>query len=283
MILTIEKIKKTFVSGRKSIPAVDDISFSLRRGEFLCLVGPSGCGKSTLLNLIAGLEKATGGQITLDGKAIREPGVDRTVIFQESALFPWLSVISNVEFGMKMAGLPKEARREKALQYLQMVNLLDFRDAWVHELSGGMKQRVALARALSLDSELLLMDEPFAALDNQTRQMLQAELLEIWQETRKTILFVTHSVEEAVLLADRIIVMTPGPGKIKREFIMNAARPRLRHSPELARTIAAIAMALGSEVDDIAFQDQVGGSPTQADPVLSGVDRHLADIVQSWG
>ena len=282
-MLTIDKIKKTFVSGPKSIPAVDDISFSLRRGEFLCLVGPSGCGKSTLLNLIAGLEKPTGGQINLDGKAIREPGVDRTVIFQESALFPWLSVIDNVEFGMKMAGLPKKARREKALHYLQMVNLHEYRDAWIHELSGGMKQRVALARALSLDSELLLMDEPFAALDSQTRHMLQAELLRIWQQTHKTILFITHSVEEAVLLADRIIVMTPGPGKIKREFIINAARPRLSQSPELAKTIAAIAMALGSEVDDIAIQDQDGVSPNQANSVLPGADRHLADIVQSWG
>lgn len=283
LILTIENVKKVFVSGRKKVQAIDELSISLERGEFLCVVGPSGCGKSTLLNMVAGLEKSSAGRIMMNGREIREAGTDRTVMFQDSALFPWLRVIDNVEFGMMMAGVHKKARREKALKYLQMVHLLNFTDSWIHELSGGMRQRVALARALTLDSELLLMDEPFAALDSQTRRMLQEELLQIWRETGKTILFVTHSVEEAVLLADRVAIMTAGPGRLKKEFRIDETRPRDLKSPALSRLVAGIAEELKSEVDDIVRQGEEGIGSFKKDPVLSDAGSDLGNALQDRG
>jgi len=273
--LIIENVSKKFITKSNKTHTLDRVSLELNNGEFVCILGPSGCGKSTLLNIIAGLEKACDGKILLNGRHIKEAGPDRAVMFQEAALFPWLKVMDNVEFGMKMAGIPKEIRREKALKYLKMVHLTKFRDSYVHELSGGMKQRVALARALTLDSEVLLMDEPFAALDSQTKNILQLELQQIWWETRKTIVFVTHNVEEAVLLADRVIVMSANPGRIKKEFRIQLARPRQLESVDLAYMIGDIMKELKEEVEKVAKAEYDSDWNYEKDTVLPYSDNNM--------
>ena len=217
-------LSKTFKNAAE--PALSDINLEIEDGEFICIVGPSGCGKSTLLNLIAGLETPTSGSIILDDKEVKDPGADRVVMFQEPALYPWLNVIDNVKFGMKLAGVPKGEQGKRAEKYLKMVHLWDFREYAVHELSGGMKQRTALARALTMDSRIMLMDEPFSALDKQTINKLRAELEAIWEETRRTIIYVTHSVEEALYFADRIIILADRPGVVKSVVKINLPRPR---------------------------------------------------------
>lgn len=227
MNLSLKNVNKTYKSESGVIEVLRDVNLEVRSGEFICVVGLSGCGKSTLVNIIAGLEKVTKGKVECNIKEINYPGPDRAVIFQDTALFPWLKVIDNIELGMKFVGIPKSERRKKAIYYLEMVHLIEFQNYYIHQLSGGMKQRVALARALSLESKLLLMDEPFAALDIQTRDILHYELLKIWNDTKKTIVFITHSIEEAVLLADRIIVMSPIPSVIKKEFYIKMERPRI--------------------------------------------------------
>ncbi|WP_216912004.1 ABC transporter ATP-binding protein [Nocardia noduli] len=195
--------------------ALDDISLELREGEFLVLVGPSGSGKSTLLDLLGGLSKPSSGQILLDGAPITGPGLDRGIVFQQYALLPWRTARTNIEFGLEAKGLRRKARRELANEYLELVGLTGFGDRYPHELSGGMKQRVAIARSLAFDPEVLLMDEPFAALDAQTRESLQDELLRIWRATGKTILFITHGIDEAVYLGQRVAVLTSRPGRVK--------------------------------------------------------------------
>ena len=225
-LLSLSNVSKRFVTSRHNTTAVQDISLDVTAGEFVVVVGPSGCGKSTLLNIVAGLDSADGGEALFDGRPIRGAGAERVVVFQDAALYPWLNVRANVEFGLKMKGVPGKERRLLVDRYLDLVNLRKFERAYVHELSGGMKQRVQLARALAVEPRMLLMDEPFAALDAQTRDVLQAELQEIWLRTGATILFVTHNVREAALLADRVIVMTPGPGRIKAEISVPLQRPR---------------------------------------------------------
>lgn len=230
MALVIQGLNKHYENSEKA--TLNEIDLEVEKGEFVCIVGASGCGKSTLLNLIAGLEKPTGGKILLDGKEVIGPGADRTVMFQEHGLFPWLSVIENVKFGMKLSGIPKDIQEEKAMHYLEMVHLQDYRDYAVHQISGGMRQRTALARALTMDSKVLLMDEPFSALDKQTSNRLREELQRIWMETKKTILFITHSVEEAVYLGDRVIALAPDTGRIASIIEIDIARPRHVYSPE---------------------------------------------------
>ena len=252
MGLSIEGVYKTYKNNDKELQTLKDINLTVKDGEFICLLGPSGCGKSTLLNVVAGFDKPTEGKILLDGKEINSPGPDRAVVFQEHALYPWLKVIDNVEFGMKMAGIPKQERRERALKYLDMMHLTNFKDAFVHQLSGGMKQRVAIARALSLDSNILLMDEPFSALDSQTRALLQAEVQRIWWSTKKTVVFITHSVEEAVLLADRVLVMSTNPGCIKKEFNIQLPRPRKIGDIDVTYTVSKIMKELEVEVEKVA-------------------------------
>ena len=226
LALEVRGVSRRFETRRHDTLALSDINLAVRPGEFLCLLGPSGCGKSTLLNIIAGFDRPSAGEMLVAGRQVTGPGRDRIVVFQEAALFPWLNVRSNVEFGLKLAGVPKAERRDRAVQYLKLVGLERFEKAFVHELSGGMKQRVQLARSLAVDPEILLMDEPFAALDAQTRDVLQEELQDIWQRTGKTVIFVTHNVREAVLLADRVIVMSPSPGRIKREITIALEHPR---------------------------------------------------------
>ena len=275
MGIRIEKVSKKFFSKNKETHTLSDINLNFEKGEFICLLGPSGCGKSTLLNIVAGLETPTEGKVYLNDKEVNGVGVDRAVMFQESALFPWLKVIDNVEFGMKMAGVPKEERKEKAIKYLKMVHLMKFKDSYIHELSGGMRQRVALARALTLDSEVLLMDEPFSALDSQTKSILQTELQKIWWETKKTIIFVTHNVEEAVFLADRIIVMAANPGKVKREFKIELGRPRKVDSLDLAYISSQVMKELKEEVEKVAKSEYDNDWDIEKDSVLYSTDSDM--------
>ena len=242
-------LSKTFKNAAE--PALSDINLEIAEGEFICIVGPSGCGKSTLLNLIAGLEKPTEGTITLDGREVLGPGADRVVMFQEPALYPWLNVIDNVKFGMKFAGVPKGEQEKRAEKYLKMVHLWDFREYAVHELSGGMKQRTALARALTMDSRIMLMDEPFSALDKQTINKLRAELEAIWEETRRTIIYVTHSVEEALYFADRIIILADRPGIVKSIVKIDLPRPRQLDSEDFVDIRKHLLDGLKVEVEKI--------------------------------
>jgi NitT/TauT family transport system ATP-binding protein len=212
--------------------ALKDIELEIPHGQFTCLLGPSGCGKSTLLNAVAGFALPSSGSITVDGKRVTEPGPDRGMVFQEYALFPWMTVEDNIGFGLQIKGMPRDQIRRKVDDLLAMLSLSDFRTRYPKDLSGGMRQRVAIARVLALDSPILLMDEPFGALDALTRRNLQDELLRIWAELKKTILFVTHSIEEAIYLADRIVVMTYRPGTVKRDIIVELPRERDPASPE---------------------------------------------------
>ncbi len=229
--------------------ALDQIDLKVRQGEFLCIVGPSGCGKSTLLHLIAALQKPTSGSIMVDDQYVTAPGTDRIMIFQEHGLFPWLTVGQNVEFGMKMKGLSKAEREEKIRYYLRLVHLSQFKDSRPHQLSGGMRQRVALARALATEPDVLLMDEPFAALDAQTRDLLHDELERIWAETGRTIIFVTHNVREAVRLGNRVVLFTFRPGRVKQEFTVDLPRPRHLEEVDVARTAREILDSLREEIN----------------------------------
>jgi NitT/TauT family transport system ATP-binding protein len=233
--IQVRGVEKTFSVGAQKIVALQNIDLDIRKGEFVCLLGPSGCGKSTLLNAVAGFQPPTKGSVTVDGRTITEPGPDRGMVFQEYALFPWMTVAQNVAFGLEIKGMSKAEIAERVEWLLQKLHLQDFRNRFPKDLSGGMRQRVAIARVLALDSPILLMDEPFGALDALTRRTLQDELLRIWEEVGKTILFVTHSIEESIYLADRIIVMTYRPGTIKRDVIVDMPRPRDGSAPEFNR------------------------------------------------
>jgi NitT/TauT family transport system ATP-binding protein len=231
------------------LTALGGINLDVQAGEFLCIVGPSGCGKSTLLHLIAGLYQPTSGSILVDNRPIAGPGTDRILIFQDLGLFPWLKVGENVEFGMKMKGVPKAERREKIESYLRLVHLSQFKDSYIHQLSGGMRQRVALARALATEPDVLLMDEPFAALDAQTRDLLHDELERIWAATRCTIIFVTHNVREAVRLGNRVALITFRPGRVKSEFHIDLPRPRQLEEVTVAKQAREILDELREEIN----------------------------------
>jgi NitT/TauT family transport system ATP-binding protein len=233
--IVVKDVTKRFVESRTGtvVTALEDINFSIDEGQFVCLVGPSGCGKSTMLNILAGLEAPSNGTVVLNGNPVVGTGPDRIMVFQENALFPWLKVIENVEFGLKMAGVAKSKRYEIAIRYLDMMQLTKFAQSYIYQLSGGMKQRVAIARALVMDPEVLLMDEPFAALDSQTRDLLLVELQLIWAKTRKTIVFVTHNILESVCLGDKVIVFTSRPGHLKKEITVDYRRPRLSEDNNL--------------------------------------------------
>jgi NitT/TauT family transport system ATP-binding protein len=235
----------------ETITATDRLSFEVATGEFVCLLGPSGCGKTSLLNVLAGLVEPTSGEALLDGRPITGPGPDRAVLFQEPALFPWLSVRGNVELGLELIGVPASERRDVAQRWLANVHLERWADAQPHELSAGMRQRVALARALAADPDVLLGDEPFGALDAQARELLQREVQRVWveSENRKTFLFVTHNVREATLLADRVLVMSAAPGRLLEEFRIHAPRPRDLDDVLIARVVSEIHALLMQEVD----------------------------------
>jgi NitT/TauT family transport system ATP-binding protein len=255
-------------SGERLI-ALDHINLEVRAGEFLCIVGPSGCGKSTLLHLIAGLNSQTSGQILVDGNPIQGPGTDRILIFQDHGLFPWLTVGQNVEFGMKMKGVPKAERREKTQHYLRLVHLGKFENSYIHQLSGGMRQRVAIARALATEPDVLLMDEPFASLDAQTRDLLHDELERIWSQTGRTIIFVTHNVREAVRLGDRVVLLTFRPGRVKNEFPVELPRPRSLEDPTVALAARAVLDELRDEINRSLDAEYSAGVKPHIEPGVS--------------
>ncbi len=227
--IEVKGVSKVFGT---SVVALQDINLDIPRGQFVCLLGPSGCGKSTLLNAIAGFSPPSSGSIVADGKQVAEPGPERGMVFQEYALFPWMTVADNVAFGLEIKGMPKADIGATVDRLLKTLSLHDFRHRFPKDLSGGMRQRVAIARVLALDSPIMLMDEPFGALDALTRRDLQDELLRIWEEQKKTIIFVTHSIEEAIYLADRIVVMTYRPGTVKRDILVDLPRLRDPSAPE---------------------------------------------------
>jgi len=226
-VMSINGLSREFRSaGAAPTVALSDVSFEVRQREFISVIGPSGCGKSTLIRILAGLDYPTGGEARLDGRAIRGPGADRGMVFQSYTLFPWLSVVGNVMFGLKMKGVTRRQAKHVALDWLERVGLRDFADAYPSQLSGGMKQRVAIARALANEPRILLMDEPFGALDNQTRSLMQELLLSIWESDRKTVLFVTHDIDEAIFMANRVAVFSARPGRIKSEIAVDLPHPR---------------------------------------------------------
>ena len=222
----IDHVEKIFETKKGSVVALNGVDLDIKENEFICVVGPSGCGKSTLLNIIAGLLPATGGSVYVDGNKVEGTGTERGVVFQQYALFPWLTVIKNVMFGLKLKGMNKGEARETAMKYLKKVGLEEFADSYPKELSGGMKQRVAIARAYAVQPEVLLMDEPFGALDAQTRTQLQSELLQTWENERKTCFFITHDVEEAIILATRVVIMSARPGRIRDIVEIDIPYPR---------------------------------------------------------
>lgn len=237
--------------NRAPVRALQDFDIEVQEGEFLSIVGPSGCGKSTFLSILLGLIKPDSGDLDLHGRRIDGPGTDRAMVFQEFGLLPWRTVRHNVELGLQLTGVPAALRRDTALRFIAMVGLTGFEGHYPHELSGGMKQRVGLARALATNPDVLLMDEPFAALDAQTRDLMQVELLRIWQEARKTVLFVTHQIDEAIYLSDRVLVMTKRPGRAKKIFSIDLPRPRdyeMRVTPEFNEMKLEIWNALKDEI-----------------------------------
>jgi NitT/TauT family transport system ATP-binding protein len=256
MRVVLKHIHKNFYQKDRKIDVLSDVNFTIEEGEFICVIGPSGCGKSTLISLIAGLEFPDSGEVYVDSKIVERPSPDRLVVFQEAALFPWLSVLENVEFGLKIAGVNPAERRERAFEVIKTVHLSRFALALPHELSGGMRQRAAIARALVMKPKILLMDEPFAALDAQTRQLLQVELQEIWQKTRMTVFFVTHNVREATFLADRVLEMTARPATIKKEHPIHLPRPRREQDPTLLALQVKIMGSLKDEIEKVA-QEQL--------------------------
>jgi NitT/TauT family transport system ATP-binding protein len=230
--LRAKSVWREFATEGRPIVALQDISLDVGESEFVSIVGPSGCGKSTFLNIAAGFLAPSRGELSLDDVQITRPGADRGMVFQEHALFPWMTVYRNIEYGLRIQGLPKPERQRRVTHYLDLIGLRNFSDFFPKDLSGGMKQRVAIARALACKPKMLLMDEPFAALDAQTRRFLQDELVRIWAETRTTILFITHNIDEALLLSDRIVVMTSRPGRIKQCITVEMARPRVETDPK---------------------------------------------------
>ncbi len=237
--------------NRGPVRALQGFDIDVQDGEFLSIVGPSGCGKSTFLNVVLGLIKADSGDVLMRGKPIAGPGTDRAMVFQEFGLLPWRTVLNNIELGLELKGVPAGQRRDVSQRFVQMVGLSGFEGHYPHELSGGMKQRVGLARALATDPDVLLMDEPFAALDAQTRDVMQVELLRIWHEAKKTVLFVTHQIEEAIYLSDRVMVMTKRPGHAKKIFAIDLPRPRdyeMRVTPEFNELKLQIWHALKDEI-----------------------------------
>jgi NitT/TauT family transport system ATP-binding protein len=269
----VQGVTKNFDGTR--VPTLENLTLTCEPGEFVVVVGPSGCGKTTLLNLAAGMIVPDSGSVTLDGKIVAGPAPERTMVFQDHGLFPWLTAAENIEFGLKMARMPKSERDDRVAAALRMVHLSRSSTKLIHELSGGMRQRVAIARALVMDPAVLLMDEPFAALDAQNRTLLHAQLQEIWGATQKTVLFVTHSVAEAVRLGDRVIVLHAHPGRIRKEFEVGLAHPRNFDSPEISQLVQLIRREIQDEVNRVNAQAAEEIWKPQAP---SDLDRHSVDM-----
>jgi NitT/TauT family transport system ATP-binding protein len=248
-MLSIKNLNKTYHTEEgDEVVALSDINLDVADKELVCFIGPSGCGKTTLLRITAGLEKPDSGTLTVNNEPIKGPGPDRGMVFQEYSLFPWRTVLKNITFSLELKKIPKSEREKIARDFLEVVGLSKFADSYPHELSGGMKQRVAIARALVNDPDVLLMDEPFGAVDAQTRNRLQHELLNIWEKKKKTVLFITHSVDEAVFLADKVVVFTARPGRVKEVISINLPRPRERTSFEANAVREHLLASLGAEI-----------------------------------
>ena len=248
-MLSIKNLNKIYHAEEgDEVVALSDINLYVADKEFVCFIGPSGCGKTTLLRIIAGLEKPDSGTLTVNKEPIKGPGPDRGMVFQEYSLFPWRTVLKNITFSLELKKIPKSERDKIAREFLELVGLLEFADSYPHELSGGMKQRVAIARAMVNDPDVLLMDEPFGAVDAQTRNRLQHELLNIWEKKKKTVLFITHSVDEAVFLADKVVVFTARPGRVKEVIDVDLPRPRERTSFEANAVREHLLASLGAEI-----------------------------------
>jgi NitT/TauT family transport system ATP-binding protein len=276
--IRFDNVSKRFTAGSGEVLALDGVSLDIRPGELMTVVGPSGCGKSTLLDLLAGLTDPSGGELTINGLPVRGPGLDRGVVFQQYALLPWRTAQGNVEFGLEAKGVPRRDRAELARGYLELVGLAGFAKRYPHELSGGMKQRVAIARSLAFDPEVLLMDEPFAALDAQTRDTLQDELLRIWSRTGKTVLFITHGIEEAVYLGQRVAVLTARPGRVKEVIDVDLphrdAREDPRSAPEFGHYRHRVWSALRDEVSQLGAAERRTEVPAQRLREVAGVGHH---------
>ncbi len=248
-MLSIKNLNKTYHTEEgDEVVALSDINLDVADKEFVCFIGPSGCGKTTLLRIIAGLEKPDSGTLTVNNEPITGPGPNRGMVFQEYSLFPWRTVLKNITFSLELKKIPKSERDKIAREFLELVGLLEFADSYPHELSGGMKQRVAIARAMVNDPDVLLMDEPFGAVDAQTRNRLQHELLNIWEKKKKTVLFITHSVDEAVFLADKVVVFTARPGRVKEVISIDLPRPRERTSFEANAVREHLLASQGAEI-----------------------------------
>ncbi|GKV64744.1 MULTISPECIES: ABC transporter ATP-binding protein [unclassified Sporosarcina] len=258
MYLSINGIEKSFPHKEKgTVKVLDNINLEVEKGQFVSIVGPSGCGKSTMLYLIAGLEKADSGSIQINGNEVKGSGSDRVVVFQEAGLFPWLTVLDNVTYGLLLKKIPKKEAEEKAIEMLKMVHLGNYVNAYPHQLSGGMKQRVSIARALVMEPDILLMDEPFAALDEQTRMVLHKELLDIWRKTKVTIFFITHNIREAVLLSQKIIVFATRPGKIKAVFTSKDSKDGVMPSDVTLQLEKQILAELQDEIEKV-LKEEMG-------------------------
>ncbi|MGO4887433.1 ABC transporter ATP-binding protein [Anaerobacillus sp. MEB173] len=276
----IKDVGKTFQNKDEntSFTVFENIDLNIKPGEFVSLLGPSGCGKSTLLNIIAGLDEASKGAVIVGDQEVSGPGTDRGVVFQEAALMPWLTVIENVMFGLKKK-MSKQEAENHALEYLKLVHLSKFVHSYPHELSGGMKQRVSIARALAMDPKILLMDEPFGALDEQTRTMLHKEVNYIWEKTGKTIIFVTHNIRESVLLSDRIVLMGTRPGGIINVFPVDLPRPRKPASPEFTKIEEEIMGMLAGEIEKVMREEMGDDYNSQKAALLYGTNRNLGDHI----
>ncbi|WP_078411812.1 ABC transporter ATP-binding protein [Priestia abyssalis] len=258
MYLTIDGIEKSFINERKEkVKVLDEINLEVEKGSFVSIVGPSGCGKSTLLYLIAGLDKADKGEIRVAGNKVTKPGPERVVVFQEAGLFPWLTVLENVTYGLLLKKMSKEEAKAKALDVLKMVHLSRYVDSYPHQLSGGMKQRVAIARALVMEPDILLMDEPFSALDEQTRMVLHKELLDIWRKTKVTIFFITHNIREAVLLSEQIVVFATRPGKIKQIISVPSTKDGVMPDSVTLNTEQKVLSILQEEIEKV-LKEEMG-------------------------
>jgi len=275
MKVELKGVHKFFGDNGGNRAALEDIDLKVQDGEMVVLLGPTGCGKSTLIHLIAGLQKPERGTVRVDGKDVPGPSQERVVMFQDSALFPWMNVLQNVEFGLRMVGTGPDERRERAMKYLKIVHLSRFVKAFPHELSGGMRQRVALARALVINPQILLMDEPFAALDAQTRNLLLIELEDIWRKTKKTIILVTHNVREATFLADRVYEMSAPPGRIIGEYPIKVPRPRREGDPALVMIQNKIMQSLKSEIEKVAQQEIDVGYDVSTRGAVGSADKDI--------
>src|SRR5581483_7470765 len=251
VILELNNVGKRFVTTSSDVKAVENINLKVERGEFLTMVGPSGCGKSTLQNMIAGFEKPDTGEIIMEGKKVEAPGPDRVMIFQELGLFPWLTVQDNVRFGLNRLGLDEATKEKRVKQYLEMVYLWEYRNSLIHQLSGGMRQRIALARALAMEPKLLLMDEPFSALDPHTREKLLTDIQELWANTWCTFLFVTHGLKEGVALCHRVVLFTPNPGTIQQEIQVDLPRPRFVDDAPVLKIANELRANIGTWIDPV--------------------------------